>query len=103
MKRVMAKQVEAERERRATIIRAEGELTASENLNKAMKALVESGAISLRSLQTIENATDGPNNTIIMGIPMEILDGFKNLCKEIICSLTCFNNSTSSTKPKVKN
>lgn len=82
MKRVMAKQAEAERERRATIIRAEGELTASENLNKAMKALVESGAISLRSLQTIENATNGPNNTIIMGIPMEILDGFKNLGKK---------------------
>lgn len=82
MKRVMAKQAEAERERRATIIRAEGELTASENLNKAMHALVQSGAISLRSLQTIENATNGPNNTIIMGIPMEILDGFKNLGKK---------------------
>jgi regulator of protease activity HflC (stomatin/prohibitin superfamily) len=82
MKRVMAKQAEAERERRATIIRAEGELKASENLNKAMSLLSESGAISLRSLQTIENATNGPNNTIIMGIPMEILDGFKNLTKK---------------------
>lgn len=79
MKRVMAKQAEAERERRATIIRAEGELTASENLRKAMDALSSSGAISLRSLQTIENATNGPNNTIIMGIPVEILDGFKKL------------------------
>lgn len=82
MKRVMAKQAEAERERRATIIRAEGELKASENLNKAMRALAESGAISLRSLQTIEHATNGPNNTIIMGIPMEILDAFKALGKK---------------------
>lgn len=79
MKRVMAKQAEAERERRATIIRAEGELKASENLNLAMESLAKSGAISLRSLQTIENATNGPNNTVILGIPMELLDGFKKL------------------------
>ncbi len=81
MKRVMAKQAEAERERRATIIRAEGELKASENLNLAMESLTKSGAISLRSLQTIENATNGPNNTVIMGIPMEILEGFQKLAK----------------------
>lgn len=82
MKRVMAKQAEAERERRATIIRAEGELKASENLRKAMENMSASGAISLRSLQTIENATNGPNNTIIMGIPMEVLEGFNNLGKK---------------------
>ncbi len=81
MKRVMAKQAEAERERRATIIRADGELTASENLQKAMEKLSASGAISLRSLQTIENATNGPNNTVIFGIPLDILDGLKNLSK----------------------
>ncbi len=79
MKRVMAKQAEAERERRATIIRADGELTASENLNKAMKGLSESGAISLRTLQTIENATNGPNNTVIFGLPLEVLKGFEKL------------------------
>src|SRR3989337_3590357 len=55
MKRVMAKQAEAERERRATIIRAQGELSASENLKKAMEQLSSSGAISLRTLQTIES------------------------------------------------
>ncbi len=79
MKRVMAKQAEAERERRATIIRAEGELTASENLRKAMENMSDSGAISLRTLQTIENATNGPNNTTIFGLPVEILEGFKKL------------------------
>lgn len=82
MKRVMAKQAEAERERRATIIRANGELTASENLNKAMKGLSESGAISLRTLQTIENATNGPNNTVIFGLPLEVLEGFKKLTQK---------------------
>lgn len=81
MKRVMARQAEAERERRANIIRAEGELTASENLAKAMKQMSESGAISLRSLQTIEGATNGPNNTLIFTLPVEILEGFKKLTK----------------------
>jgi regulator of protease activity HflC (stomatin/prohibitin superfamily) len=79
MKRVMAKQAEAERERRATIIRAQGELTASENLRKAMENMSASGAISLRTLQTIENATNGPNNTTIFGLPIEVLEGFKRL------------------------
>jgi regulator of protease activity HflC (stomatin/prohibitin superfamily) len=82
MKRVMAKQAEAERERRATIIRAQGELTASENLAKAMKNMATSGAISLRTLQTIENATNGPNNTTIFGLPVEVLEGFKRLAKK---------------------
>lgn len=79
MKRVMAKQAEAERERRATIIRADGELTASENLNKAMKGLSESGAISLRTLQTVEATMANPSNTIVFALPIEILEGFKKL------------------------
>ena len=79
MKRVMAKQAEAERERRATIIRADGELTASTNLNKAMKGLSESGAISLRTLQTIEATMANPSNTIVFALPIEVLEGFKKL------------------------
>jgi len=79
MKQVMAKQAEAERERRATIIRAEGEMTASENLKKAMENMSASGAISLRTLQTIENASNSPNNTIVFGLPVEVLEGFKKM------------------------
>jgi len=79
MKQTMAKQAEAERQRRATIIRAEGELTASLNLAKAMKQLADSGAISLRTLQTIEMATASPNNTVVFALPVEVLDGFKKL------------------------
>jgi regulator of protease activity HflC (stomatin/prohibitin superfamily) len=79
MKRVMAKQAEAERERRATIIRADGELTASENLNKAMNQLTQSGAISLRTLQTIEATMANPSNTIVFALPIEVLEGFKKL------------------------
>lgn len=81
MKRVMAKQAEAERERRATIIRAEGEMKASENLKKAMENMSNSGAISLRTLQTIEATTANPANTIIFALPTEIMAGLKNLLK----------------------
>jgi regulator of protease activity HflC (stomatin/prohibitin superfamily) len=81
MKRVMALQAQAERERRAAIIRADGENTAAANLAKAMKQLSDSGAISLRTLQTIESTTANPANTIIFAVPTNILEGFKNLGK----------------------
>lgn len=77
MKRAMAKQAEAERERRATIIRAQGELSASENLKKAMEQMSASGAISLRTLQTIEATTANPSNTVVFALPIEILEGLK--------------------------
>lgn len=81
MKRVMAKQAEAERERRATIIRAQGELSASENLKKAMQNMSSSGAISLRTLQTIESAGDKAGNTVVFTLPTEVLAGLKKLIK----------------------
>lgn len=80
MKRVMAKQAEAERERRATIIRAEGELKASENLQKAAVNLAD-GGISIRSLQTIESTTANPANTVVFAVPTEILEGFKSIIR----------------------
>lgn len=79
MKRAMAKQAEAERERRAVIIRAQGELTASANLQKAMEQLATSGAISLRTLQTIEATTANPANTVIFALPIEVLKGLEKL------------------------
>jgi len=82
MKRVMAKQAEAERERRATIIRSQGELSASENLSKAMEIMSTSGAISLRTLQTIEASTTNPSSTVIFTLPTEILGGLKELFKK---------------------
>jgi regulator of protease activity HflC (stomatin/prohibitin superfamily) len=82
MKRVMAKQAEAERERRATIIRAEGELSASKNLKQAMENMSSSGAISLRTLQTIETSTANPASTVIFTLPTEVLAGLKNILKK---------------------
>lgn len=76
MKRVMARQAEAERERRAVVIRAEGELTASHNLRLAAENLVGvPGGLSLRTLTTIESV----DKATMFVLPMEILEGFKNL------------------------
>jgi len=79
MKRAMAKQAEAERERRATIIRSHGELAAAKNLNQAMELMAASGAISIRTLQTIEATTTNPANTVVFALPIEVLEGLRKL------------------------
>ncbi|MEM4359393.1 MAG: slipin family protein [Candidatus Bilamarchaeaceae archaeon] len=74
MKRAMARQAEAERERRATIIMAEGELKASENLSKAAEKLASSkGALHLRTLQTVADVSADQSNTIVVLLPIEML------------------------------
>ena len=73
MKRAMAKQAEAERNRRAVIIASQGELSASENLRKAAENLAKSsGAMHLRTLQTIRDIAADPSEKIVMLLPSEI-------------------------------
>ncbi len=80
MKRVMAKQAEAERERRAVIIRASGELSASENLKIAARNLSsEPGGMSLRTLKTIESINPDPSKTVIFALPIEFMEGMKTI------------------------
>ena len=80
MKRVMAKQAEAERERRAIIIQAEGEYTAAEKLSKAAQVLSSvPGGISLRTLQTIEKINPDPSKTVLFALPIEFMEGIKSL------------------------
>jgi regulator of protease activity HflC (stomatin/prohibitin superfamily) len=80
MKRVMAKQAESERERRAVIIRAEGEFEASKKLAQAAEALSSvSGGLSMRTLQTIEKINPDPSKTVIFALPVEVLEGIKAL------------------------
>ena len=70
MKRAMAKQAEAERERRAMIIASQGELSAAENLQKAAVLLTENdGALHLRTLQTIRDIAADPSEKIIIFMP----------------------------------
>ena len=73
MKRAMAKQAEAERERRAMIINSQGELTASENLRKAAEQLAKSsGALHLRTLQTIRDIASDPSEKIVLFVPSDL-------------------------------
>ena len=70
MKRAMARQAEAERERRATIIAAQGELEASKNLRMAADELASSpGALHLRTLQTIKDISSDPSEKIVLFVP----------------------------------
>ncbi|OVE75108.1 hypothetical protein BVX95_00250, partial [archaeon D22] len=77
MKRVIGKQAEAEREKRAVIIKAEGEVIAANNMAKAAKTLsMADGALHLRTLQSINDMSSDQSNTIVFTIPLEILKAF---------------------------
>jgi regulator of protease activity HflC (stomatin/prohibitin superfamily) len=74
MQRAMARQAEAERDRRAKVIAAEGEFQASEKLAEAANAMsANPGAMQLRTLQTMAEIATERNSTIIFPIPVEIL------------------------------
>jgi regulator of protease activity HflC (stomatin/prohibitin superfamily) len=74
MQRAMARQAEAEREKRAKIIHAEGELIASEKLSQAAAVLArEPAAITLRYLQTLTEIGAEQNSTIVFPIPIELM------------------------------
>lgn len=74
MERTIAKQAEAERERRAVIIKAEGEVAAAANIAKAAKMLYSSpGALHLRTLQSINDLSSDKSNTIVFALPLEVL------------------------------
>lgn len=74
LKRTIAKEAEAERERRAVIINAEGEVMASENLAKAARTLSDTpGALHLRTLHAINDLSSDQSNTVVWMVPLEAL------------------------------
>ena len=80
MKRIMAKQAESERERRAVIIMTEGEYAAAERLAQAAGVLSNTpGGLSMRTLQTIEKINPDPSKTVIFALPIEFFEGVKTL------------------------
>jgi regulator of protease activity HflC (stomatin/prohibitin superfamily) len=80
MKRVMSKQAEAEREKRAVIIKAEGEVVAATNLSKAAHLMSRyDGALHLRTLQTINDLSSDQSNTVIFAVPLEVLRALEGL------------------------
>jgi len=83
MKRTIAKQAEAERERRAVIINSEGEVVAAENLKQAAEILSASpGALHLRTLNSINDISSDASNTVVFAVPLEILRAFERFNPE---------------------
>ena len=78
MQRAMAKQAEAEREKRAKIIHAEGEFGAAQQLGEAARVLATSeGAMQLRYLQTLTEIAVEKNSTIIFPMPIDVMEAIK--------------------------
>lgn len=83
MKRTMAKQAEAERERRAVVIKALGETEAAENLAKAATMLSSApGALHLRTLSTLNDLSSDQSNTVVFALPLEVLRAFENMSEK---------------------
>jgi regulator of protease activity HflC (stomatin/prohibitin superfamily) len=82
MRRAMAKQAEAERERRAKIIAAEGEHQASQKLHEAAQILEQTGAaLQLRYLQTLVEIGVEQSTTIVFPLPVDFMAAFQNVLK----------------------
>lgn len=79
LKRIMSRQASAEREKRATITKAEGDKIAAVNLAAAAAIMEQTpGAMKLRTLQTLDGLGAGPSNTVLM-FPIELTDTMKRL------------------------
>jgi regulator of protease activity HflC (stomatin/prohibitin superfamily) len=83
LERVIGKQAEAEREKRAVIITSEGELAASENMAKAAQMLSSApGALHLRTLQSINDMSSDQSNTVVYMLPVEALKALEGFAKK---------------------
>jgi len=80
LKKMMSRQASAEREKRATITKAEGDREASVNLAAAARTMAESpGAMQLRTLQTIDGLGPTASNTVVIAVPVELMGVFAKL------------------------
>lgn len=78
LKRIMSRQAAAEREKRANIIKSEGDKEAAKNLADAAKIMERSkGAMQLRTLQTLDGLGPTASNTVVMALPVDVLEWFK--------------------------
>lgn len=80
LKKIMSRQAAAEREKRATITKAEGDRLAAENLAAAAATMAASpGAMQLRTLQTVDGLGPSASNTVVLAVPIEIMELAKNM------------------------
>jgi regulator of protease activity HflC (stomatin/prohibitin superfamily) len=84
MQRAMARQAEAERERRAKVIAAEGEFQASERLRDAARVMAsEPVAVQLRYLQTLAEIGTTQNSTVVFPVPIDLVSPFVEAAKRV--------------------
>ncbi|MEZ7821225.1 MAG: slipin family protein [Patescibacteria group bacterium] len=83
MKRVIGAQAEAEREKRAVIIKSEGERDAATNMSQAAEILSKTqGALHLRTLQTLNEISGDPSSKVVIALPLEILRAFETIANK---------------------
>jgi regulator of protease activity HflC (stomatin/prohibitin superfamily) len=82
LKRMMSRQASADREKRATIIKAEGDKEAAKNLAEAAETMTASpGAMQLRTLQTLDGLGASASNTVVLAVPIEVIELAQRLAK----------------------
>jgi len=85
LKKMMSRQASAEREKRANITKAEGDKLAAVNLAEAAKTMsLSPGAMQLRTLQTIDGLGPSASNTVVLAIPLDIVESVKTLTAKFI-------------------
>ncbi len=83
LKRIMSRQAAAEREKRAVVIKSEGDRDAAKNLAAAAEVMGKSkGAMQLRTLQTLDGLGPTASNTVVMALPVEVMEFFQKLTKK---------------------
>lgn len=83
LKRIMSRQAAAEREKRANIIKSEGDKEAAKNLKAAADIMsTSSGAMQLRTLQTLDGLGPTASNTVVLALPIEIMEFFSKMKKK---------------------
>lgn len=83
LKRIMSRQAAAEREKRANIIKSEGDRDAAKNLAAAADTMAKSrGAMQLRTLQTLDGLGPTSSNTVVMALPVEVMEFFQHVVKK---------------------
>jgi regulator of protease activity HflC (stomatin/prohibitin superfamily) len=85
LKKMMSRQASAEREKRANITKAEGDRDAASNLASAAETMAKSpGAMQLRTLQTIDGLGPTASNTVVIAVPVELMETVKALAARSI-------------------
>lgn len=83
LKRIMSRQAAAEREKRANIIKSEGDKEAAKNLAAAAQTMAHAkGAMQLRTLQTLDGLGPTASNTVVMALPVEVMEFFSKMKKK---------------------